>query len=479
MTASEPARCTVAEHEANVASALAPVLAARTPGPSFTAWPTLTAPLVARVHAPGFEASAMDGFAVRAAEVLAAPPGTAFAAQAPVFAEVQEPQVLEVGRVAPIMTGAPLPVGADAVVPIELTNAAEAPRGAALDRVEFTAAALERLYVGRHVRSRGEEYSAGDELLPAGTTLRAAGLALAVSAGADVSRDWPEALAAWLHEVRGGAAPRVGILVTGAELVPLPRGEVTPTTPGFGGVFESNSTMLSALVAGEGLLPDALHVSDDRAECERALLELARRNDVVLTTGGASQGAAEVVRDCLEEGRLPHPRVGTSTFVRVAMQPGSPQGLGALDVLGVANRPVPVVHLPGTPIGAFVGFDRFVRPSLDRWRSAWGAAGLAVSGALAGAQPGQGDLLAESEWRGDGPRLRATYRGPDIEARRGSQQIYRGVASAVPGEPGRLEVRQAHGAHLLGLARANCLFDCPVGSDALVAGSRVGLRWLP
>lgn len=326
MTAS-PLR-SVAEHQRHVVALLS-----REEG-----WPVESVPVaeargrvlaeaaVATEPLPSFDNSAMDGYAVRAADVAAATP------QAPVRLPVGEdiPAGAAGGTLAPgtarrIMTGAPLPDGADAVVEVEVTDAGT-------EVVEIRDART----AGTFVRPTGSDVAVGQELLPAGALLGPAQLGVLTALG--------------VREVVVRRRPRVLVCSTGSELAEDPQ-------PGSGQIRDANGALLAAAVeeAG-GVAVRELWVADD-VPAFLALLdaELASGEvDLVLTSGGVSAGAYEVVKEGLG------PR-GVE-FVKVAMQPGMPQGSGR--VSGTA-----VVCLPGNPVSALTSFEVFVRPAL---RAAYG-----------------------------------------------------------------------------------------------------------
>lgn len=290
----------------------------------------LAADVVASTHTPPFDNSAMDGFAVRHTDVAGAD------AQAPttlvvvgdVAAGSADDPPLRPGTAVRIMTGAPLPSGADAVVPIEHTDVPAGP-GALPASVQVTVAAAP----GAHVRRAGEDVRVGDTVLRAGTELTARAVAAAASAGrADVE----------VHP-----RPVVGILSTGSELVapgsPLLRGQIP----------DSNSYLLAAAVEEAGGTAVRLGaVPDDADSFAAALRQLATDVDMIVTSGGVSVGAFDVVREVLTA-------AGSVEFAPVAMQPGKPQGLGTW-------QGTPVLALPGNPVSAFVSFEVFVRPALRR-----------------------------------------------------------------------------------------------------------------
>ncbi len=288
---------------------------------------TLAAPVLARVDIPVFDNSAMDGFAVRFADVEAASADTPVAlrvvADLPAGTEL-DPALAE-GETARIMTGSPLPTAADTVVPFEDTvDGLE-------DSLERTVVLAAPRAIGAHVRRRGGDAHTGDEIIPAGVVLGALQLAAAAAAG--------------VPRVTVARAPRVVVLSTGTELADpgatLRRGQIP----------ESNSVLLSELAREAGA--DVVHVGsvgDDEADF-RAILASAADADVVITSGGVSAGAYEVVKNALGSD-------AAISFVKVAMQPGKPQGFGVLP--GGAL----FFGLPGNPVSSAVSFETFVRPTL-------------------------------------------------------------------------------------------------------------------
>jgi molybdenum cofactor synthesis domain-containing protein len=280
------------------------------------------------VDLPGFDNSAMDGYAVRAVDVSAADPDVpATAVRLAVVAEVAAGGVatrrVGPGEAVRIMTGAMLPEGADAIVKVEDTDGGT-------ETVEIRAGAP----VGTSVRPAGEDVKQGQVVLQAGMVVDARRLALLAATGhADA-----------LVRTR----PRVAVVSTGAELVPP--GE--PLRPGQ--IHESNSYMLEAAIVASGAVAvRQATVDDDAAAVLAAVAELAADVDAIVTSGGVSMGAYDVVKESLRDHGV--------DFVQVAMQPGKPQGFGL-----VGGRRVPLFALPGNPVSSYVSFEVFVRPALRR-----------------------------------------------------------------------------------------------------------------
>ncbi|HQG69003.1 MAG TPA: molybdopterin molybdotransferase MoeA [Rhodoglobus sp.] len=306
----------VEEHAAHVAELLAPALAPRPETiPVDDALGRVTIAAVrSPVDLPLFRNSQMDGFAVRSADVAPAP--TTLPIVGEVAARPSSPPDLAPGAAVRIMTGAVVPNGADAVIPVEDTTS------------EGGTVTISRgRSVGEFVRERGSDLRTGDELLPAGQRLASRHLAVLAAAG--------------LTEIAVIARPRVSIITTGSELVQ------PGATPVLGQVFDSNGTALAAAVVAAGAVVAArAHVTDDPAELIAALAVPA---DLVLTSGGISMGDYEVVRELLE------PR-GASVG-HVAMQPGGPQATAVWEG-------VPVICFPGNPVSTQLSFEVFVAPLL-------------------------------------------------------------------------------------------------------------------
>lgn len=281
--------------------------------------------LVARCAVPPFDNSAMDGFAVRSADV--ADGQTRLRVVGDIPAGASSAPMVGPGEAARIMTGAPMPPGADAVVPVEDTDQ---PLGDA-PLPEWVVAGVST--EGKHVRRAGEDVTVGEVVLRAGQRWTPAAAGAAASAG--------------YATVRLRRRPKVAVLATGSELAPA--GEPL----GFGQIPDSNSFLLSGLVesfGGEVVLARA--VSDDLDDFRQALAD-ASDADVIVTSGGVSVGAFEVVRQVVE---------GEVEFVKVAMQPGKPQGCGRLRRADGGEQAL--LALPGNPVSVFVSAWVYLRPLL-------------------------------------------------------------------------------------------------------------------
>jgi molybdopterin molybdotransferase len=275
---------------------------------------------------PPFDNSAMDGYAVRSADVAAATDTAP--AVLPVVGDVAAgssgPYTVQPGLCVRIMTGAPLPAGADAVVPVEWTDG-----GIAQVAIRRPAPA------GAHIRRAGEDAPVGTTVLTAGTHLGATQIGLIAAVGRD--------------RVQARPRPRVVVLSTGSELVDP--GE--PLSPGK--IPDSNSSLLTAAAQEAGGIAFRVGiVPDDPRVLLDTLEDQLIRADAVVTSGGVSVGAYDVVKEAI--GRL-----GPVTFARVAMQPGMPQSFGL-----IGPDKTPFFGLPGNPVSAYVSFEVFVRPALRR-----------------------------------------------------------------------------------------------------------------
>lgn len=359
----------------------------------------LAADVAAPVDLPPFANSQMDGFAVRSADLAGG--GTELRVVAPIPAGAA-PDRLVPGTAAPIMTGAMMPPGADAVVPVEEAVPASFPAPG-----EPATVTLPAVPAGNFVRSAGSDVRAGEPALAAGTYLGPGQLGLLAALG--------------LPEVAVYRILRVLLVTTGDEVV-------EPGEPlGPGKIYDANSTLLESSLRQAGLDVIRTGISTDRPE---DLATLLRRHapdaDLIVTTGGVSKGAYEVVRQAMEGQDV--------EFLGVAMQPGGPQGIGRFDG-------VPVLAFPGNPVSCLVSFEMFLRP---------------VLGGLFGSPAPRPVLRA---------RLAEALASP-----RGKHQVRRGTL-----EPdGTVRLEGGAGSHLVGaLAHSNALIHVPEGISELSRGADV------
>lgn len=358
----------------------------------------------APIALPSFDSSSMDGYAVRAVDVvdasLESPVLLPVTADIPAGQTVVRP--LEAATCQRIMTGAPLPPGADAVVPVEATDAG----------TEMVAI-VEPRAVGQHVRKVGCDVQPGDSVLTAGTTLLAPQLGVLSALG--------------IERVPVRAPARVLVLSTGSELV------AHGTALEFGQIHDANSVMLATALTEIGAEPSiAQFVADDVPALLSVLRTHANEVDLIVTSGGVSAGAYEVVKESLEG----HP----VEFVKVALQPGMPQGAGTIDG-------VPIVCLPGNPVSAFVSFEVFLRPAL-----------LHAMGHETTARPIVWVEAAEA-----------------MSSPAGKRQLRRGVVDL---SSRTVALKGSWESHFLGsLAAANCLLDIPEHVTQVLVGEPVAV-WL-
>ena len=393
---------------------------------------------------PPFDNSSMDGYAVRTTDVEGA--SEQFPAVLSVIGDIAagsgDLPTVQAGQAARIMTGAALPPGAEAVVPVEWTDGgtgggpatAMSARSLAPDGAGGEVRVHRPVTAGQHVRERGSDVQAGTVALRAGTVLGPPQVGLLAAIGRGTVTVRPR--------------PRIVVLSTGAELV-------QPGEPlGPGQIHDSNSYVLTAAARAAGAIPYRVGAVGDDADTLRATLEdQLIRADAIVTSGGVSVGAYDVVKEALSEidtgGDEARGGFGAAggrvEFRRLAMQPGKPQGFGL-----VGPERIPILTLPGNPVSAYVSFELFVRPVLRR-------------------------LMGH-----ESPRrtpVRAVLRADEpLNSPHGKRQFQRGeYEQPGPGEAvGTVRAVGGAGSHLIAaLARANALIDIPESSTRVGPGEEV------
>ena len=392
---------------------------------------------------PSFDNSAMDGYAVRVEDVAAASQDSPVTL--PVVGEVAAGDTgayaLPPGTSIRIMTGAMLPHGTEAVVPVEWTDGGRA-RVAIRAKADF----------GASVRLAGGDAKAGEVLVMAGTRLHPMHIAVIAAAGRGTVLVRPR--------------PRVVVLSTGSELAE----PGTPIIPGR--IWDSNSFMIAAAAREAGALAYRQAIVPDHPEqVLPAIEDQLARADLMITTGGVSMGGEhDVVKAALRQ-------LGTIEFRKVAMQPGMPQGFGtvALPATAVEGRPrggllsrladrgevaetpvragehdrVPIFTLPGNPVSAYVSFQIFVRPALGALQ-AYGGLGLET--------------------------VKAELTGP-LRSPPGRRSFLRGVLDRAAGRVAPLTGQESHQVATLG--KANALIVAPEWAVTMAAGETVDVLVLP
>jgi len=431
---------TVEEAQAAVLNGLEPLADTEVLDAELAIGRVLAAPVAAATSLPPWDNSAMDGYALRAADSAGAT--DAAPVSVPITGEVAAGGLLA-GTVAPgtafrIATGAPLPPGADAVIPVELTTPLDATGVVGSRGREASGPLPARILLhaevapGNAVRRAGSDVTLGAGLAVAGDLVTPALVALVAGAGEP--------------RVSVRRRPVVAVMATGDEVR-------RPGEPlGASGIPDANGPGLRALVRDAGATPLDLGIAADRMEdVEPRLARGLAEADAIVVAGGVSVGPYDVVR-------LAFDRVGHVALWKVAVQPGKPFAFGHAVVPG-RDRPVLLFGLPGNPVSAFVTFELFVRPALRR------LAGLA---------------------RLHRPADRAVLLDPVRKSagRRGYQRVIAlrdAAGSPVRDAEGRVQVRLAggQGSHVISaLAVADALAVVPEPPDHVDAGTEVELRWL-
>ena len=361
--------------------------------------------IMAPLPLPAFDNSGMDGYAVVHHDVASA--SEQRPVHLPVVGEIAAGaatiMAMSPGTAVRIMTGAPVPQGCDAIVPVEWTDGGTS-----------AVVIVQAPEVGQHIRRAGEDVAVGDRLVSEGDLIGPRQIGLLASVGTS--------------RVASRPRPRVVVISTGDEL--REPGEKL----GSDSIYDGNSYMLAAAARAAGAIAYRVGiVRDDHEGFAEALSDQLVRADVVVTSGGVSKGAYDVVKEVLQE-------QGTVRFDEVAMQPGKPQGFGF-----VGEDSTPIFTLPGNPVSSYVSFEQFVLPAVRR-----------MMGRAPYLRPEADALLTEA------------IRSPE-----GRRQFARGRLSVVDG---RLAVTPvgAQGSHLIGdLAESDALVVVPESVTWVEAGETV------
>jgi molybdopterin molybdotransferase len=375
----------------------------------------LACDITARTDFPLFDNSSVDGFALQISDISDALPASPCTLQVTddIRAGTYSSVPIQSGQCVRIMTGAPLPPGANAVVMVEDTDFNERSKGSTAPQA---VAVFKPLQPGENVRRRGDDLHAGDKVLSSGTRLRPQEVGLLAMLG--------------LPEAPVYRLPKVALLSSGDELLPVE----APLTPGK--IHDANSFILAALSESAGVELIRLGVASDteadvRSRLSRAIDEKA---DVIISSAGVSMGAFDYVKSVVEAD-------GELDFWKVNMRPGKPLAFGKY-------HGIPFFGLPGNPVSAYVGFEVFVRPALEK-----------LSGQTPRLHPSQKARLAEP-----------------VESD-GRESYLRAIVTEEQGHlSARLTGHQASG-NLLSLVQANALLIVPSGVKSLPASSEVQI-WL-
>jgi len=284
--------------------------------------------IYARWPLPSFDNSSMDGYAVIASDLVGASQDAPLTL--PVIDDIpagfKSLETLRSGQAIRIMTGAPMPAGADSVIPVESTDGGS-------EVVQIRAS----IELGSCIRHEGEDVQLGDLVLTKGTFIGPRQIALIAAVGHGVISVIPK--------------PRVAVIATGSELVE-PGTELK-----FGLISDSNSFLITAVANDSGAVAYRLPpAKDDEDTLIEILQDQVHRADLIITTGGVSMGVHDPVKSAFV-------KLGTAQFHKVAMQPGMPQGFGS-----VGDPAIPIITLPGNPVSAYVSFEVFIRPAIRKMR---------------------------------------------------------------------------------------------------------------
>ncbi len=380
---------------------------------------TLAEDINSPLDLPPLANSAMDGYAVLHADIAHADgaPPTLSVISAVAAGQVSD-QTVTAGNAIRIMTGAPVPAGADTVVPFEETDELDRRRaGQALDEIEIRKA----LPLGSNVRPAGEDVRSGELVLPAGTVVRPAEAGVMASLG--------------LSKARVIRRPVVAVLSTGDELTAV--GD--PLTPGH--IYDSNSSSVAAAVIAAGGVPRVIGIARDNLDDLHRCIDAASDADLLVTSAGVSKGDYDMVKDVLEQR-------GNMNFWSVRMRPAKPLAFGLLQRNN--RNPLPLLGLPGNPVSALLAFEMFGRPAVRRMLGRGLLARPMVEGVLTG-----------PIFNSDGRRV---YARVEVERRDGAW-------FATPTGP--------QGSNILtSLSRANGLAICPSDLTRKEAGQAVKIIML-
>ena len=381
---------------------------------------TLAEDVTSPLDLPPMDNSAMDGFAVRYADTVGASANNPI--ELPVIgyiaAGAMPDRDLQPGTAIRIMTGAPMPGGADAVVPFEDTDEVQRKTsGAGLEHI----AIMQEVSHGTNLRPAGEDLRAGDTVLHSGATLRSAEIGVLASVGRDTARVLRR--------------PVVAVLSTGDEL--LMPGE----PPGGGKIYDANSFGVAAAIQRYGGIPKMLGIARDNLADTTRKLEEGLSADLLITSAGVSKGDYDFVKDVLMQR-------GEIAFWSVRMRPARPLAFGALHAPD--GRHVPHIGLPGNPVSALVAFEQFCRPAI-----------LKMLGRTQFAKPTVQAVLRDSIHNFDGRRVYAR--------------------AIVTKEDGRYyaSLTGPQGSNILtSMARANGLAICPEDLTEMPAGETTEVQML-
>ncbi len=381
---------------------------------------TLAEDVTSPLALPPLANSGMDGYALRGTDIAGASKDSPI--RLPVIGIVAAGQMpgraVEAGTAMRIMTGAPVPDGADTVVPFEETDEVQRKsEGRPLDEV----AVFSEMPAGANVRPAGEDIRIGELVLEAGTVIRAAEVGVLASLGLDRAR-----------VIR---RPLVSVLATGDEL------ETAGSSLAGGRIYDSNSFSVAASVVACGGVPRLLGIARDNLEDLHAKLAATAGSDLVITSAGVSKGDYDIVKDVLEQR-------GAMNFWSVRMRPAKPLAFGHLR--GEGGKDVPLLGLPGNPVSAMVAFEMFARPAIR-----------AMLGRPLRARPAVDGILTGPIRNYDGRRV---YARVEVE-------LKNGVYYATPTGP--------QGSNILtSMSRANGLAICPEDLPAKQAGEQIRIIML-